>query len=197
MRTSPETRLFGAFWADGTLDLVAGAAVILIGAGYLLDGLPLGGFPVEAIVVPMALVTWMALRKWVVEPRMGYVEFSRRRRERSTRELTGTAGLGIGLLLLVAAVAFGLRGGTAGLADSVAALPGPARRAGRPGHGSPDARAEVPGLRRRARRGRRRDPRHPRRSRASPVAGGFVVWCTGAVLLGRFLVESRRFEEVG
>ncbi|MCB2175686.1 MAG: hypothetical protein KQH57_07755 [Actinomycetales bacterium] len=97
--SSPEARLYRASWADGSLDLVAGAAVIVIGAGYWTD------LVVASIVVPpLALVAWQVLHRRVVEPRAGRVEFRRERRERSRRELGWSVGLGVAALVAVLAV---------------------------------------------------------------------------------------------
>ena len=95
MRQSSEARLFASFWDDGTLDLLTGGAVVLIGLGYVFDA-PL----VEVVVLPLALTVWAIVRKRVVEPRTGYVEFTRERRARTGRGLLAALALGAGLLAL-------------------------------------------------------------------------------------------------
>ncbi|MEJ2068973.1 MAG: hypothetical protein P8X58_00965 [Syntrophobacterales bacterium] len=189
MMRSPEVRLFQAYWDDGTLDLLAGGAVVLMGVGYMLEL-----FLAEVIVLPLALAVWAVLRKWLVEPRAGYVEFSRRRRERTRHELLATVAVGAGVLVLFLALVVLVRGGTAVLGAYVDALPalllallaavtGMLTRAWRfavyagvlavAGAGTVVA-GTGPGL--------------------ALVVGGLIVWGVGMVLLVRFLAASRRFE---
>ncbi len=118
MIRSAETRLYAGSWADGSLDLVAGAAVVLIGAGYVVEQ-PL----VPVVVAPLALVAWPLLRQRVVEPRAGRVEFRRERRQRSTRETAWAVGLGAGCLVLVAVIALVARRGDLAASDAVDGLP--------------------------------------------------------------------------
>lgn len=117
--SSPEVRLYQASWADGSLDLVAGAAVTMIGVGYWTD------LVVASIVVPpLALVAWQLLHRRVVEPRSGRVEFRRDRRERSRRELGWSVVLGVGAFATVLAVlGTGLAARGAAVGDLVDALP--------------------------------------------------------------------------
>lgn len=189
MQRSPESRLFTSFWDDGTLDLLAGAGVVVIGVSYLVEW-----HPVEAIVPPLALAAWMILRRWVVEPRAGYVEFSRQRRDRTGRALWGALALGAGLLVMTLAM-LGMRGRVTGLAAFVDALPallvalGAVVTAGLTrawrfavygavlavGGGGTVLLRTGPGL--------------------PLLIGGILAGGTGAVLLARFLAGSRRFQE--
>lgn len=118
---SAEARLYRASWQDGSVDLVSGVAVMAIGAGYWTDLVV-----ASAVVPPLALVSWLALRRLVVEPRVGRVEFRRDRRERSRRELRWSLALGtlaLAAVVVVAVLAGGasVRGTTTG--DLVDALP--------------------------------------------------------------------------
>jgi len=189
MRQSPEARLFASFWDDGTLDLLTGGAVVLIGVGYVFDA-PL----VEVIVLPLALAVWAILRKRVVEPRTGYVEFTRERRTRTGRGLLAALAVGAGLLALTLVVALQVRDWPAdvrGFVDAVPALLialGAVVAAGLTGawrfglYAGLLAAAGLgtvlfgtgPGL--------------------PLVVGGLVAWGTGAVLLARFLSASRRYQ---
>lgn len=189
MVRSPETRLFQAFWDDGTLDLLGGGAVVLMGVGYMLEL-----FLAEVIVLPLAMAMWLVLRKWVVEPRAGYVEFSRRRRERARHELATTVAVGVGALALVLAlVVLVRRGGAMGgayvdalpallvalLAAVTSALTRAWRFMGYAGVLTVAGMATVvagtgPGL--------------------ALVVGGLIIWGVGLVLLVRFFAASRRFE---
>ena len=69
--TKAERRIFRAFWQDGLLDIIAGAAVALIGAGWLF-----GAF-VPSLALPIVGVfVWQEARRRITEPRLGSVEFS-------------------------------------------------------------------------------------------------------------------------
>lgn len=118
MSDSPERRLFQAQWDDGSLDLVAGVAVLLVGVGYLIEQVL-----TEVVVVPLAFVAWMALRARIVEPRAGYVKLSRSRRKRAGRELVGTASVGAGILVLFVALGLQVGGADVDLANWVDGLP--------------------------------------------------------------------------
>lgn len=189
MMGSPETRLFHGYWEDGALDFVGGTAVVLIGLTYVFEQLFLVG-----AILPLGLVAWWGIRRLVVEPRAGYVRFSRRRRERSERELVGTIGIGAGLLALVV---FGAlhRAGGGGAADLVVGLPAVLLALGS---------ALVGGLTRTWRFGvyaalsviaaavtvvLGMDPGWP------IVVVGLVTSASGAALLGRFTAASRRYEQ--
>jgi hypothetical protein len=189
MADSPERRLFQAQWDDGSLDLVGGVAVLLIGVGYLVEQVL-----AEVVVVPLALVAWMALRARVIEPRAGHVTLSRPRRERSGRELAGTAGAGAGILVLFVVLALQAGGGDLDLAGWVDGLPallvalpvvigGALIRARRFAvyaavllFGA--VAAVVTGV----------DPGVPL------VVGGAVMAVAGAMLLARFLASTRALE---
>lgn len=188
MARSPEAQLYAEYWDDGILDLLAGFAVVLIGVGYMVEF-----FLTGAIVLPLALAIWVVLRKRVVEPRAGYVEFSRQRRERAGRELLGATVVGAGVLALALILMMLFRGGSvpgayvdalpAVLVALMAVMAGVLTRAWRfaayaavlvaVGSGAVLV-GTGPGL--------------------SLVVGGLVVWGAGVVLLARFLAASRRFE---
>ncbi len=85
-----ERRIFSAFWQDGLLDLVAGATVVLIGAGWLVNLLlPMLALPIVAMFV------WQAVRKRVTEPRLGSVVFSAKRRHDLNHRLVAILLLGL------------------------------------------------------------------------------------------------------
>jgi hypothetical protein len=189
MRQSPEARLFASFWDDGTLDLLTGGAVALIGVGYVFDA-PL----VEVIVLPLALAAWAIVHKRVVEPRTGYVEFTRERRARTGRGLLGALALGAGLLALAVVAVLQVRDWPADPRGFVDALPALLIALGA---------VVAAGLTRAWRFGLYAGllaaaglvtvlvgtgPGAPL------VAGGLVAWGTGVVLLVRFLAASRRFQ---
>ncbi len=190
MERSLESRLFQAYWGDGTLDLVGGVAVVLIGLDYLFEQ-----FLLLAVTVPLAFVGWLILRKRVVEPRAGYVEFARRRRQRSARELVGSVALGFGLLALFVALSMRARDGAlawqygvdavpAGLIALAAVVAAGLTRAWRfAAYAGLIAAAGVATV-------------LLETGPAMPLlTGGIIVCATGAVLLVRFVTESRRFDD--
>lgn len=187
MDRSPEARLFRTHWQDGALDLVAGGSLLLIGLGYVIDQLMI------PLVVPLAFAAWFILRKQVVEPRAGYVEFSRERRQHTARALSGAVAFGLGALALVSVAVVLSRGegrsalqavdAVPALLVALAALVGAAlTRSVRFGVyavliAGAGALTVLLGT----------GPAIPL------LAGGAVVCGTGAVLLARFLAESRPF----
>ncbi|MCV2395238.1 hypothetical protein OEB99_13045 [Actinotalea sp. M2MS4P-6] len=186
MRT-PETRLFQSSWADGSLDLVAGTAVVMIGVGFWLDLVW-----TTAVAPPLALTGWYVLHGRVVAPRAGRAVLRRDRRERSRRELGWSVGLGTLVLVLtvVAAVLHPDRASDAvdGLpAVLVALLSGVSAVLTRSSrfawYAAVLAVAGVLTVLVGAGPG------------APLVLGGAVAATTGAILLGRFLADTRETEE--
>ncbi len=97
--TQMENRLYGAYWDDGVFDLLCGVYLLLVGMVWWM-GLPyLIGFSV-LIVVP-----WFPLRRAIVEPRAGYVEFSRKRKSRNLKVLA------VGYLVFTCAAYLAVTGG--------------------------------------------------------------------------------------
>ena len=68
-----EIALFRSYWDDGLLDLLCGFGLLLIGLGWALDQVALAA-ALPALLVPL----WGPLRRSLVEPRAGFVEFSQR-----------------------------------------------------------------------------------------------------------------------
>ena len=66
-----ESRLFSHYWDDGLIDLLAGIAIVALGALWLADLVAVG-----AAVPAMLAVVWAPLRRALVAPRAGTVEFS-------------------------------------------------------------------------------------------------------------------------
>jgi hypothetical protein len=90
-----ESRAFHAYWGDGLLDTMIGTAIALIGLSWWQDIFVLGtAFP------PVAATLWYPLRKKLIEPRCGYVEFSGGRELKSRSFMHGmTAFMGGAALL--------------------------------------------------------------------------------------------------
>jgi hypothetical protein len=74
--TKPRDRLYQAYWQDGSIDFFAGLGLTLIGIGWLIDQVVLSAV-VPALLIPI----WSAFRKKTIEPRLGYVQFDRKRRQ--------------------------------------------------------------------------------------------------------------------
>ena len=66
-----ENKAFRYFWNDGLIDLMVGLIVLIIGISWWQDVAVVG-----AIFPATCASMWFPLRKRLVEPRMGYVEFS-------------------------------------------------------------------------------------------------------------------------
>ncbi|MGD2129403.1 MAG: hypothetical protein PVJ33_01935 [Lysobacterales bacterium] len=114
-----DTELFRTYWDDGLLDLLAGVALLVAGAGWATR---LGALAV--VQAPLWIVMWAPLRRSLVEPRAGYVRFTLARRARNTRKLIFTAALGALLLAFVTIAAQWVRGmDGAGIGELHAALP--------------------------------------------------------------------------
>ena len=95
-----EERLHRVYWEDGSLDLVVGTGVVLIGVSWLYGQVALGSV-VPALLIPV----WIGLRKLVVDPRMGQVVFSEKRQERGRSGLrrmlaAGAASLGCAMVAI-------------------------------------------------------------------------------------------------
>lgn len=115
-----EATLFHSYWDDGLLDLLGGLGLLGLGIAWAFD-LPLVGVALPAILIPL----WEPLRRRIVEPRAGYVEFSRGRQASTNRGLLLTLASGAGVLALVLAVYALARDSATGLlgARAVQGLP--------------------------------------------------------------------------
>jgi hypothetical protein len=101
-----ESGAYRSRWRDGTLDLFGGIGVLAVGVSWWIDLVWL-----PAAFVPLLIILWSAVRRRVVEPRIGRVTFSRERRERESGSMKGAVWLGAGLLLLVLVVVWVQRAG--------------------------------------------------------------------------------------
>lgn len=188
-----EADLFRSYWDDGLLDLLCGLALLVLGVGWSATGLG----PLAVLQAPLWLALWAPLRKRIVEPHAGFVRFSLARRQRSARDLRWTLALGVGALALGAVAAFLLRSREEG---PVLQLLAPGLPAALVALG-----AGIAGLL----TGARRFQAYGLALLAGAVAtiavaggpapplaaGGLVVTASGAVLLARFVRDSREHEE--
>jgi len=90
-----ESRLFRQSWDDGLLDVFAGVGVVGIGLFWTFDLVALGAV-VPALLVPF----WNPLRRALVLPRAGLVEFSDARSGHNRRLLIGSGWLGLFMFAL-------------------------------------------------------------------------------------------------
>lgn len=90
-----EASLFRQFWDDGLLDLLAGSAVLGLSVFWAFDLVALGP------IVPLLLILlWHPLRRKLVEPRAGFVEFAEMRTGRNRGMLRYSVLLGVAVLAL-------------------------------------------------------------------------------------------------
>jgi hypothetical protein len=79
-KTQMERRLYGAYWDDGLLDLMCGISLIQLGILWW------GNVAFLAVFVIVLMPSlWFPLRRAIVEPRAGFVEFSRKRKSRNLK----------------------------------------------------------------------------------------------------------------
>ena len=110
-RRSIEEAMFRGYWDDGLVDLMSGLGLLGIGACWTL------GWPVFGAVLPgLLLPLWPPLHRALVEPRAGYVEFSRDRQRGRRRGLNASIGLGLLVLAVVVVVLLSIRAGRLPLA---------------------------------------------------------------------------------
>lgn len=116
---SLERQVFRTYWNDGLLDLFGAIGVLGIGIAWLADAHVFG-----AIVPAMLVPIWAPLRQRLIEPRLGFVEFSDDRERRNTKRLGMVAAFGAGMLGFAMALNFVLsRSGMHADVSLVAALP--------------------------------------------------------------------------
>ncbi len=94
-----ERRAFRSFWDDGLLDLMLGLMILVLGLTWWQNVAVLGA------VFPAACASlWRPLRRRLVEPRMGFVEFSGSRDLKVRTFHFGLAGFFAGTAVLGALV---------------------------------------------------------------------------------------------
>lgn len=94
---SLELGIYRYYWDDGLLDLFAAVGVALIGVSWM-RGYAAAGAIVPAVLVPL----WQPFRQRLVEPRLGYIEFSDSRERQNRKRLKLVVYLGI--IALIAAL---------------------------------------------------------------------------------------------
>ncbi len=101
-----ESRVFKGYWADGSLDLAAGIALLVTGVFWLT-----GPAVCQSLAPLIGLFLYPILRKKLTEPRLGSVRFSAMRRSRL--RLGHWLMIGLGVLALGLGVGFYLTRGDA------------------------------------------------------------------------------------
>ena len=99
--TPLENALFAQRFDDGLLDVFVGLGLVLIGASWLADLIPLGAIA-PALLIPF----WNKTRASVVEPRMASVQFGANRDTATRRNLTRWFLFGAGVLMAEIAIFF-------------------------------------------------------------------------------------------
>lgn len=90
-----ERRAFQSFWNDGLLDLMMGLVILVMGLAWWQDVAVMGAiFPAACVAM------WHPLRRRLVEPRMGFVEFSGPRELKNRSFRFGLAGFFAGTMVL-------------------------------------------------------------------------------------------------
>jgi hypothetical protein len=87
-----EKRLFQHYWDDGLLDLFVGLATLAVGLCWAFDLVAIGAV-IPALLTPF----WTLLRRKLVEPRAGLVEFSDSRVSENRKMLIYSIILGLGM----------------------------------------------------------------------------------------------------
>ena len=100
-----EAALYRSYWDDGLLDVLCGLGLLGIGIGWAMHQVVFA-----AVVPPLLVPVWAPLRRRVIEPRAGYVEFSRTRQNQTARGLWLTFALGVGTFAFGVAAYFLFRG---------------------------------------------------------------------------------------
>jgi hypothetical protein len=188
-----ESRLFKSFWDDGLLDILCGISLLGIGIGWGLHYVV-----VSTVAPPLLVPLWGPLRRRLVEPRAGYVEFSQARQEKTRTGLLVTFALLVATFLLGIGTFLYLQTagdeGTGGIARFIQGLPAILL-----GVGGLIA-VQLTGARRfvvyallmvcfgAATIALQLGPAMPM------LAGGMAVTISGGVLMGRFLRASAEFE---
>jgi hypothetical protein len=96
-----ERKSFQSFWGDGLLDTMVGFGLVAIGASWWQDVAVLG-----ALFPAVAASMWNPLRKRLVEPRLGYVEFSGKRELKTRSFRHGMMTFMLGTMLLGVSIYF-------------------------------------------------------------------------------------------
>jgi len=99
---SLERLTYSRRFSDGSMDVMFGLGVLLVGITWLFDRVDLGA-AVPAILIPL----WLVLHKQVVLPRTGYAEPTEERLGTEKRSLALTIILGVLLFLQFGVAALG------------------------------------------------------------------------------------------
>jgi hypothetical protein len=108
-----ERRAYMSYHQDGLLDIFAGLYILGFGLGIIIDILYEFGFGIimPAILIAMVLPIWIAAKRKITIPRIGFVNFGTRGANKLTAVFIGTmvAGLGAFFVFTVATSQGGMR----------------------------------------------------------------------------------------
>ncbi len=93
-----ERRAYMSYHQDGLLDIFAGMYILAFGLGIIMDLLWESGFGVimPAILIATALPLWIAAKRKITMPRIGYVNFGVRGANKLTAVFIGLMVAGLG-----------------------------------------------------------------------------------------------------
>ncbi|MDX1813627.1 MAG: hypothetical protein R3319_02450, partial [Candidatus Bathyarchaeia archaeon] len=92
-----ERRAYMSYHQDGLLDIFAGLYILGFGLGIMMDILWEFGFGVimPAILIVTVLPIWIAAKRKITMPRIGFVNFGTRGANKLTAVFIGTMGAGL------------------------------------------------------------------------------------------------------
>ena len=94
-----EKQIYLSYHRDGLLDFLFGLVILLFGIGMAVDT-----FLFIPLMVPLILGIWYFSRKFIITPRMGYVDFSIGRKRKETWKAIFLILPGVGILAIITAM---------------------------------------------------------------------------------------------
>ena len=103
-----ERRAYMSYHQDGLLDIFAGLYILGFGLGILMEVLWEFGFGVimPAILIATVLPIWIAAKRKITMPRIGYVNFGTRGANKLTAVFIGTMVAGLGAFFIYSLATF-------------------------------------------------------------------------------------------
>jgi len=103
-----ERKAYMSYHQDGLLDIFAGLYILGFGLGMIIDVLWEFGFGVimPAILITTVLPTWIAAKRKITMPRIGFVNFGTRGANKLTAVFIGTMVAGLGAFFVFTLATF-------------------------------------------------------------------------------------------